>query len=175
MNNKKTLTKILISGSIVFLVSKIITYIWWNNFAYYWYTPFYRIIKVLDIIASNPFFLILGMGWIILLISSNNENKINNSKSNIIKKIIFIICIVIWIKLIIEILLSPINGVYAPLAGFTGGGNSGTTFYGVEALEYTLFSALILNIVVPIYPLSLIYIIVFICKNKNNKKINYFK
>lgn len=73
----------------------------------------------------------------------------------IIKKIIFIICIVIWLKLIVEMLISPIKGSYCSLCGFIGGGG-GTTLYGVEAFENALLTALILNIVNPIYPLSLI-------------------
>ena len=86
-------------------------------------------------------------------------NKIN------FKKILFIIAIICWI-------IYFITGIYAFFFGSnTGGGLFYPEMeYGIDALLHTLFWNLILFSAIPILPISLIYIVIYLIIKYKNKK-----
>lgn len=90
--------------------------------------------------------------------TKNNFNKIN------FKKILFIISIICWI-------IYFLTGVHAFFFGSnTGGGLLNPEMeYGLDALLHTLFWNLMIFSVIPILPITLIYIIVYLIIKIKNK------
>ena len=95
--------------------------------------------------------------------NEQSKNKFNKMNS---KKILFIISIICWI-------IYFLTGIYAFFFGSnTGGGLFYPKMeYGIDALLHTLFWNLIIFSAIPILPISLIYIIIYlIIKYKNRKQ-----
>lgn len=96
----------------------------------------------------------------------SREENANKEKRFSIKKILFIISIMCWI-------IYFLSGIYAFFFGSNTGGGlfSHTMEYGIDALVNTLFWNLLTFSVIPVLPITLIYIIVFlIVKYKEKKK-----
>ena len=93
------------------------------------------------------------------------ENNRNISKKINFKKIIFYICITCWC-------IYLASGIFAFFFGSpTGGGLFNPVMeYGVDALVHTLVLNLIGFSIIPILPISLLYIIIYVIVNKRKKK-----
>ena len=93
------------------------------------------------------------------------ENNRNTSKNINFKKIIFYISIGCWC-------LYFASGIYAFLFGSkTGGGLFYPKMeYGMDALVSTLFWNLIAFSIIPVLPISLLYIVIYMIVNKRKKK-----
>lgn len=91
--------------------------------------------------------------------NKNNINKIN------VAKIIFYIAVLCWI-------IYFASGIFAFFFGSNTGGGLlyPTREYGITALKNTLFWNLITFSLIPVLPLSLIYIIIYIVVRKKNEK-----
>ena len=91
-----------------------------------------------------------------------------NAKKISVKKIFFIISILCWC-------LYFATGVYAFFFGSNTGGGlfHHTREYGIDALVNTLFWNLISFTIIPVLPISLIYIIVYIFVKKREQKKSY--
>ena len=101
-------------------------------------------------------------------LSSKSRKTSLTSRLNI-KKILFVISLISWI---IYFLL----GVYASFVGYKTGFFNTTTVYGLEAFKNAMFWNLLMFTYIPILPITLIYIIVYLSrqmiKRKANKKEN---
>lgn len=176
MKKYSGIKKVLLIPAIFIIISKLITLIWWEFFAYYWDTPIYKIIEALEVVSSTPF-LVIAISYFIFLFlcwKSQNDNKTKSNQNNIksqkiinflynkLPRILFLISIIILGALVLKTLLSPIIGYHCSSCGFSGGGDSGTTYYGLKALKHSLMFLPIFIIKVPIYLFSLIYIIFYI-------------
>lgn len=91
----------------------------------------------------------------------NKENNKKNAKNINLKKILFVISILCWI-------IYFASGIFAFFFGSNTGGGlfNSTVEYGMDAFLNTLFWNLILFSIIPILPISLLYIIFYIIIKK---------
>ena len=97
--------------------------------------------------------------------STEKEQATNKFNKISFKKILFIISIICWI-------IYFLTGIYAFFFGSnTGGGLFYPEIeYGIDAFLHTLFWNLIIFSAIPILPISLIYIIIYIIIKYKNRK-----
>lgn len=101
----------------------------------------------------------------------SQENKGYNQKNISFKKILFFISILCWV-------IYFASGIFAFFFGSnTGGGLFNPTMeYGIDALLHTLLWNLFAFSLIPVLPISLLYIIIYVIvkkkEEKNNSNIN---
>lgn len=121
-------------------------------------------------LMDNLAFLILAIIWIgyqfyyLLTYKKESISKIEKRKKWNVKKILFILSITCWI-------IYFASGIYAFFFGsMTGGGLFNPTMeYGFAALTSTLFWNLLAFTYIPVLPITLIYIIIYLVINRKNK------
>lgn len=91
------------------------------------------------------------------------ENHRNISKKINVRKIIFYICIACWCMYLA-------SGVFAFFFGYEEGIFYKHMIYGMDALISTYFWFGIALLIIPVLPISLLYIIIYVIANKRKKK-----
>lgn len=164
--------------SLIIIISKIITVIWNTYYAYYWYTPFQKVVDALKVVSNGPMMAISAFCLLNYFLlgykvkeKDSNDDKNRSSKNKIVSKllqiigiIIFIICVGEWIIIIGNVLISPFRG-----ASFWG-----NTYYGLDALSLSLMMTIVALWRYPMILVSLVYIIIYlgILKKKKKKEID---
>lgn len=95
-----------------------------------------------------------------------NNNEVKDNKKLNIPKIIFIISIACWV-------LYFLSGIYALLFGYKESFFFSTTYYyGFDAFIVAMFWNLLAFTYIPVLPVSLLYIIIYLISSRRKKKVN---
>lgn len=106
------------------------------------------------------FFCVCCIGYQIwFFINVKNKKKLN------IKKTLFIISLASWI-------IYFLSGIYAIFFGYKSGWFYKTTIYGFEAFKEAIFWNLITFSIIPILPITLIYIAIYLISKMRQKNID---
>lgn len=133
---------------------------------------FYNIYE--DIVIGYGFiFLLLIIGYQLwYFIFEYNPKKVKKSKWNIfirkavpiLKKILFGLSLLIWFLYIL-------SGIYSYFSGFESCFITCNTVYGFDALlESMFYIALLFGIMIPVLPITLIYMIMYVVKLRKSTK-----
>ena len=119
----------------------------------------------------NPIIIIIAVIWIsyqiyyfISITKNNKKVKKEEKKSINLKKIFFVMSILCWIAYFL-------SGIWAFFFGSnTGGGLFNKTMeYGMDAMLHTWFWNLLAFSLIPVLPISLIYIIIYLVVKHRRK------
>lgn len=143
MKNKKiSISKLLFMISNIVVVAAIIKIICQACFPSFLYTPFYKIIEILEAISEN-YMLTIAISYMIIYLFATQKSK---SQNQYMKTTIFIVCLMI-LSLFIFMLLHNYSDAYG-----------------------TLLWIILVCIYVPVFPISFVYIICYLFMNRGNDK-----
>jgi len=115
--------------------------------------------------VANIFAIVYPIYYFVTSKKTNNDKVESNIRKINIKKILFVISVACWITYFM-------SGMYAFFFGYSAGLFESGIVYGFEALENALVWNLLIFSAIPILPITLIYIIIYLifrCKEKRKQ------